>query len=196
MKSKRQFQISMKLLLILVVLLVAASTIISMLMLSASMHAISQYRDDMYRGLLESYGKILENNCSALNTMMNVTSLDQGIRENIFKSEVTDSQMLTMGEKMRKVIKSNTYLLCGNIDIYQHKFFTNLPSDGINFFPMSRMPSEPWYQEFMDQGEVSWHCLNVNTITAKWQYVLVHSINDFGVDRSGRAGGGYTRCML
>lgn len=171
--------ISMRMLLIAVAVLIALSVVASGVLLYSTVDTISKYRNDLYTIALDHCEQTIQKNANNLSIMMDVTALDKGVRDNIFRQNVPETEMLMLGNDMSRVVEANTYLLCPGMQIYSHKFFTYLPGDGRNFFPLEAMEREPWHAQFQQAELPVYKGFVKNASLSTYQYVLVHTVNDF-----------------
>lgn len=183
MEIKRQKRpVSIRKILFTIIILIFLSTMASVLLLFNYFETLSEYRSNLYNINLSAYTLLLKENFNSLSMTMNVSALDHGIRENIFREDVSDSEMLTIGNSMRKILESNAYLITPQSDIYTHKFFTKLPGDGKNFFNIAEMKKESWYADYLQGGEAEYHCYSYSYLAQSYQLTLVHAINNFNIN--------------
>ena len=175
----------MKQILIMTVALLVLAITMSILLFFHYLEMSYQYRSNLYDISMETYESALKENYENLNMAMELTALDQVVRDNIFRRDMSDAEMLEIGASMRKVVESNTFLLCPEMEIYSHMFFTYLPGDGRYFFPMSRLKSQIWYEEFVKSGENNYLYYHYNKMTSCYQMTIVHTINNFNTESSG-----------
>lgn len=175
----------MKQLLIMTVALLVLAITLSILLFFHYLEISYQYRTNLYDISMETYESALKKNFENLNMAMELTALDQVVRDNIFRRDMSNAEMLDVGASMRKVVESNTYLLCPEMEIYSHMFFTYLPGDGRYFFPMSRLKSQIWYEDFIESGQNNFLYYQYNKMTSCYQLTIVHTINNFNTGSLG-----------
>ncbi|WP_418558130.1 sensor histidine kinase [Hominenteromicrobium sp.] len=180
--KKQKKSVSIRGILFTIIILIFLSTMASVLLLVNYFETLNEYRNNLYNINLSAYTSVLKENFNSLSMTMNVSALDPSIRENIFREDVSDSEMLAIGNGMRKIIESNAYLITPKSEIYTHKFFSKLPGDGKNFFYITEMEKESWYQDYVESGALEYHCYSYSYLAQSYQLTLVHAINNFSIN--------------
>ena len=170
---------SLKSMLVLIYVLFFLSTMTLLLLFLDHFKTLDEYKQNLYNVGADSFKIKTDENVSKLLTTMNTLALNQTIRSNIFRQDVDSREMLIIGDEMRKIINSTTYLLYPNSQIYTHKFFTYLPGDGYNFWPQDTIRSQLWYDAFSQAQAFPFYTFTYSSITSSFQLNIIQSINDF-----------------
>ena len=149
----RKKKASLKSLFVLIILLISLSTIVSVCLAAYFSKAMKEYNTDFYalqtESLESSLRQTLRDHLMAVRSM----GLNSAIRDNIFRTDVTSSEMRQLSTELNGIINSTLYYLIDDIYLQSCVFYGYLPNDGRHFVPIEEAEGQTWYQEYQESRQ-------------------------------------------
>lgn len=113
-----------------------------------------------------------------------LVALDQSVRDNIFRRDVSSAEMVDLGKQLKKTIDSLTYFFYRSGEVYSYYLYTFLPGDGAYFRSLEAAKREWWYDDLqaLEQSSLRWY--SYSKIAGSYQYTMARAISDFGSSAS------------
>lgn len=170
---------SLKSLVILVIALLFLSVVAMVILVLNTAETIRIYRNNTYDVKADAYVAQIDSKVQRYSTAMNVTALNPIIRENIFRTDVEQSEMVALSKLMGQIVNATTYLLTDQ-DVRRHAFYAYLPRDGNNFFPLSDMEIQTWYEGYENSySDTEYNAFIYDYLLSEYQFLMLLTINDF-----------------
>lgn len=144
---------------------------------------IQQVEEDSYRQYEHSSQTFVSSISSTIGTYqqaMGFISLNQSIRDNIFRMDVSEMEMVDLSSQLTKTIDSMTYYLYQNGEIYRHCLYTYLPTDGKYFWNISTLPEEIIMVNPDGAEPVTY--ISYSNMTKSYHLIFCQAINTYGTD--------------
>ncbi len=142
---------------------------------------IQQVKEDSYHQYelaSKTFVSSISSSITSYQQAMGFISLNQQIRDNIFRTDVSEMEMVDLGSQLSKTIDGMTYYLYQNGEIYRHNLYTYLPTDGKYFKNISALPEEIPKLSLNSSEPV---CYTVySKMTDSYHLVFAQSINTYG----------------
>lgn len=181
-RFRRPGEISMPvrsiLILLFVILLIAAGY--QLLFVHINNRQIDRETAELYGKSADHYIASVQEKLKGYFTSMGIIALNQTIRENIFRTDVSPSQMVTLGRELDGCIDEMTYFLYRDGDVFQHNLYTYLPADGRHFLKVEDARRQSWYGEIQKKSPC-WRYV-YSTTTRSNLLVIASVVNAFGSD--------------
>lgn len=180
---------SFKSLVILIVVLLFLAIVVIGLLFTSAVLTTTHYRNNAYDIHANSCQIELSDLVKRYSTAMRVTALNPTIRENIFRRDVTRSEMIQLSQQLEKAVTASTYLLIDQEYLRRHVFYCYLPTDGKYFFTHDSMQGQNWYPDFIKSGSTDFSTFVHDPINSEYQFFMLQIINDFNLTQSGSTRG-------
>jgi two-component system sensor histidine kinase YesM len=108
--------------------------------------------DDIYSDSANLYISEVEDKLSSYITAMEVVSMSKYLRDNIFKSNISRSEMVILSNHLRQWINETTFYLYQAKEVISHKLYTNLPADGNYFADIKKEWEEDWFSTLKQES--------------------------------------------
>ena len=170
--------VSVRSILILMVAVVLIAAGFMLLFIQSNMKRSEREIESLYSRDADAYITEVNKKLDGYFTALNMIGLNQSIRQNIFRTDVTRSQMVELSADLSKRIDEMTFFLYGNGEIRQQNLYTFLPADGHYFAGIQDAPKQPWYWK-VQQKSPCW-CYVYSNVTGSELLTIASKINAFG----------------
>jgi len=119
--------------LIIISALMLLSALLSVLIIKRYINMVNDDTNQLLYLAADSYTDVVQTRLNNYTTGMELIALNQTIRDNIFRTDVTRTEMVGLGNTLKKTIDSLTYFFYQSGELYQHKIYTHLPGNGAYF---------------------------------------------------------------
>jgi signal transduction histidine kinase len=137
----------------------------------------------LYGKSADAYITAVEGKLGGYFTSLGMVGLNQSVRQNIFRTDVTPSQMVEIGRSLGDRIDEMTFFLYRGGEVRQHSLYTYLPADGRYFFRIQDAARQPWYQKVQKKSPC-W-CYSHSNVTDSNLLTIASVVNAFGSERPG-----------
>lgn len=169
--------ISMRRMLMIFVLLILFALIVFASLTVNFINQVNQRILDLNNTVADSYVQTIQNQYERYQLCMDMISLNQEIRKNIFRTDVRQQDMLVLGDSLEGTINSMTYLLYQDEIVYDHRLYTYLPGNGKFFFELDQMQDAKWFRS-ADKSVISpWY--EHSNLTDSMHMSIIRPIHDF-----------------
>ncbi len=176
---------SFRTLTIIVFMLITLACLIIVTFFFSTVKTMNSYIDTAYELKKESFTKEIEQQVERYRTAMKVTSLNPTIRQNIFRTDVSPSQMIDVSSELISIINSTTYLLADQEFIERYVFYSELPTDGKYFSLRENMAKQAWYQDFCSSMQNEYYTFVYDHVKGEYRFLMLQTINDFNIPKPG-----------
>lgn len=145
--------------------------------------------DDIVEKTAEAYVAGVDSKLYNYITGIDSVSLNKMLRDQMWNSAVTEMDMVTLGTQMQRNVDSITYSFYKSGDIYSHRIYSYLPTDGSYFFNMSRAEEFSWYKTMKETGIPLMRWYEYSNITKSNHLNIAKSISPYGIPRALAANG-------
>ncbi|MDF2540767.1 MAG: sensor histidine kinase [Herbinix sp.] len=161
MKSKQLYIItwlfSRRFILMLTVV-IALTTSLGMWYLSHNYVAkANQVFTGIYNDYADLYVSVVDDKVSSYRTAMGVVSMSNNLRDNIFRNNVSRSEMVMLGRNLAQNISETTFLLYKSQEVISHWLYTYLPADGYYFKNIKDVQNKEWFESLKMKSPQFWY---------------------------------------
>lgn len=146
----RKKKASLKSLFVLIVLLLSLSTIASVFLAVYFSKTLQEYDTDFYALQTESLEGSLLQTFRDYSVAVRSLGLNSAIRDNLFRTDVTSSEMRQLSTELNGIINSTLYYLVDDIYFQGCVFYGYLPRDGRHFAPIEEAEGQLWYEKYRE----------------------------------------------
>jgi sensor histidine kinase YesM len=112
---------------------------------------------DIYNEYADLYVSVVEDKLSSYKTAMGVVSMSNNLRDNIFRSNVSRSEMVMLGRTLGQSISETTFFLYKSQEVRSHRLYTYLPADGYYFMNISEVQKKDWFRKLKQKSPQCWY---------------------------------------
>ncbi|WMJ89926.1 sensor histidine kinase [Anaerocolumna sp. MB42-C2] len=149
---------------------------------------VNQEFNEMYHQSADVYVSSISDKLSNYITAMGVVSMSNDLRDNIFRNNVSRTEMVTLSNKLGQSISEMTFFLYQSKDVLSHRLYTYLPADGYYFWNIKKVQYESWFNKLMQSSPQWW--FSYSNVTRSNHLTLAGIINNFN-SNTGAGGQGY-----
>lgn len=171
--------------LILMVAVVCIAIIFMMLFYHDNVVRSEQEIAVLYGKSADSYITSVREKLNSYFTTMGMVGLNQSVRQNIFRTDVTPSRMVDVSRSLSGRIDEMTFFLYRSGEVRQHNLYTYLPADGRYFFSLQEASRQPWYRDVKKRSPC-W-CYSYSNVTGSNLLTIASVINAFGSEQPSRS---------
>lgn len=146
---------SMHSILILTVALVLIASLSMGILVQNYMNMVNREFQEIYRDTADLYVSTINDKITDYQTAIGVVSMSTDLRDNIFRKDVSRSEMVILGRELRQKISEMTFLLYQSHDVISHRLYTYLPSDGYIFWDVNQVENDERFTG-LKQGDLQW----------------------------------------
>lgn len=121
-------------------------------------------------------------------TAMGVVSMSNDLRDNIFRKDVSRSEMVILSKELGQRISEMTFFLYQSQEVIGQRIYTYLPSDGYYFWDVGKVKEKDWFKELKKKSPQWWY--TYSDVTHTYHLTLAGIINNYN-SKSGVWGQGY-----
>lgn len=164
--------------LIMMVVLVFLAVICIVLFVRNYVKQVNREMKVLYSNTADAYVTAVGDKLSNYDIAMGSVSLNQTIRENIFRTDISRSEMVEIGNALGTRIDEMTFFLYHNAEVQSHYLYTYLPANGRYFLNITDANNQPWYSLLQEQS--SCWCYTYSNVTRSNHLTLASTVNAFG----------------
>ncbi len=110
-------------------------------------------------------------------TAMGVVSMSNDLRDNIFKEDVSRSEMVILSKELGQRINEMTFFLYQSQEVIGQRLYTYLPADGYYFWDVGKVREKDWFQELKEKSPQWWY--TYSDVTHTYHLTLAGIINNY-----------------
>lgn len=172
--------VPVKTILIMLLTLVLLTTLCVVMIVRNYVWQLNFEMQGLYHNSAEAYVSAVTDRLSSYVTAMKVVGLNQAIRKNIFRTDVTRSEMVNIGQELGKSIDEMTFFLYRNTEVQSHYLYTYLPADGRYFVNIEEAQAQQWHAKL--QKESFCWSYAYSSVTRSNHLTLASIVNAFGAE--------------
>jgi sensor histidine kinase YesM len=138
---------------------------------------INREFNDIYSDSADLYVSAVGDKLFSYITAMGVVSMSNDLRDNIFRDNVSRSEMVTLGRELRQNISEMTFFLYQSREVISHRLYTFLPSDGYYFWNISDVEELDCFIKLKQSSPQWWY--TYSNVTRSNHLTLASIINNF-----------------
>lgn len=110
-------------------------------------------------------------------TAMGVVSMSNDLRDNIFKKDVSRSEMVILSKDLGQRISEMTFFLYQSQEVIGQRLYTYLPADGYYFWDVGKVKEKNWFKELKEKNPQWWY--TYSDVTHTYHLTLAGIINNY-----------------
>ena len=171
--------LSMRFMMILTLITVFVASIGISYLVKNETTRINQEMEKLYSDVAELYVGNVNNKIDSYITAMGVVSINNTVRENIFRTDVTDMDLQALGNTLRQSINEIVYYLYKQNEVVSHKIYTYLPITGYPLYEVADIKETKWFQTLASEKNTWWY--QYSSVTNSKHISLAGSIESFNI---------------
>ncbi|QHQ60924.1 hypothetical protein Ana3638_09210 [Anaerocolumna sedimenticola] len=168
---------SMRSMLLLTVMIVFSASLSMGYIVRNYVIKVNQEFNEMYHQSADVYVSSINEKLASYITAMGVVSMSNDLRDNIFRNNVSRTEMVTLSNKLGQSISEMTFFLYQSQEVLSHRLYTYLPADGYYFWNIKKVQYESWFIKLMQSSPQWW--FSYSNVTRSNHLTLAGIINNF-----------------